>query len=83
MWFVQYAVVQESLFRALVIESCKNYYYGYIKNLINPLWEPLQIPSGQSVTDMIRAIRWNVQKIRAYGLLIQAYRRREEYRGED
>jgi hypothetical protein len=29
---------------------------------------------------MIRAIRWHIAKIRAYTLLIQAYRRREEYR---
>jgi hypothetical protein len=48
--------------------------------MYNPLWEPLQIPSGHSVTDMIRAIRWHIAKIRAYSLLILAYRRKEEYR---
>jgi hypothetical protein len=73
-------------------QQCKNLYFGHwllnraktttadIKNMYNPLWEPLQIPSGHSVTDMIRAIRWHIAKIRAYTLLIQAYRRREEYR---
>ena len=51
-----------------------------IKNIMNPLWEPLQIPFGHSVTDMVRAIRWHCQKIHQYGLLIQAYRRRKEYK---
>jgi hypothetical protein len=51
-----------------------------IKNVMNPLWEPLQIPSGHSVTDMIRAVRRHCQKIHQYGLLIRAYRIREEYK---
>ena len=73
-------------------QQCKNLYFGHwllnrakittadIKNIMNPLWEPLQIPSGHSLTDMIRAIRWHCQKIHQYGLLIQAYRRRKEYK---
>ena len=73
-------------------QQCKNLYFGHwllnraktttadIKNMYNPLWEPLQIPSGHSVTDMICAIRWHIAKIRAYSLLIAAYRRREEYK---
>ena len=83
MWFIRYNTKQ-----------CKNLYFDFghwllnraktttadIKNMYNPLWEPLQIPSGHSVTDMIRAIRWHIAKIRAYSLLILAYRRKEEYR---
>ena len=47
---------------------------------MNPLWEPLEIPSGHSVTDMIRAIRFYCEKIKKYSNLINAYRRREEYK---
>ena len=50
------------------------------KNIMNPLWEPLEIPSGHSVTDMIRAIRFHLEKIKKYSNLIAAYRRREEYK---
>jgi hypothetical protein len=48
---------------------------------MNPLWEPLEIPSGKSIiTDMIRAIRFHIEKIKKYSNLIAAYRRREEYK---
>ena len=49
-----------------------------IKNCMNPLWEPLEIPSGHSVTDTIRTIRFHLEKIKKYANLIKAYRRREE-----
>ena len=47
---------------------------------MNQLWEPLEIPSGKSITDMIRAIRFHCEKIKKYSNLIAAYRRREEYK---
>ena len=47
---------------------------------MNPLWEPLEIPSGKSITDMIRAIRYHIEKIKKYSNLIAAYRRREEFK---
>ena len=47
---------------------------------MNPLWEPLKIPSGHSITDMIRAIRFHLEKIKKYANLINAYRHREEYK---
>ncbi len=73
-------------------QQCKNLYFGHwllntakiitadIKNIFNPLWQPLEIPSGKSITDMIRAIRFHVEKIKKYSNLIAAYRRREEYK---
>ena len=45
---------------------------------MNPLWEPLEIPSGHSVRDTIHAIRFHLEKIKKYANLINAYRRREE-----
>ena len=74
------------------LQQSKNLYFGHwllnrakiitadIKNMMNPLWEPLQIPSGHSVTDMIRAIRRHLQKVLKYTTLIAAYRRREEFK---
>ena len=47
---------------------------------MNPLWDPAGIPSGKSVTDMIRAIRRHLYKIHQYGLEIDAYRRKDEYK---
>ena len=73
-------------------QQCKNLYFGRwllnaakvvttdIKNIMNSLWEPLEIPSGHSVMDMIRAILFHLEKIKKYGNLINAYRRREEYK---
>ena len=73
-------------------QQCKNLYFGHwllntakvitsdIKNIFNPLWEPLEIPSGKSITDMIRAIRFHIEKIKKYSNLIAVYRRREEYK---
>ena len=71
-------------------QQCRNLYFGHwllntakivtadIKNMMNPLWEPLEIPSGYSVTDMIRAIRFHLEKIKKYGNLINAYCHRKE-----
>ena len=48
---------------------------------MNPLWEPLEIPSDHSfTTDMIRAIHFHLEKIKKYSNLIAAYLRREEYK---
>ena len=72
--------MKESVLRTLAVESCEAEYRRHHQYIImNPcLWEPLQIPSGHSVTVMIRAIRKHLQKIHQYALLIQAYRRKEE-----
>jgi hypothetical protein len=49
-----------------------------ILNLYNPLWDLANIPSGKSVTDMIRAIRMHLYKIHRYKVLIEEFRKREE-----
>ena len=49
-----------------------------IRNLINPLWDIAHIPSGKSVTDMVRAIRLHLYKVHRYKVLIEAYRNKEE-----
>ena len=49
-----------------------------IRNLINPLWDIANIPSGKSVTDMVRAIRLHLYKVHRYKVLIEAYRNKEE-----
>jgi hypothetical protein len=68
----------------------QNLYYGHylmtratqisstIRNLCNPLWDLSGIPSGKSVTDMIRAIRTHLYKIHRYKLLIEEFRKIEE-----
>ena len=73
-------------------QQCKNLYFGHwllntakvitadIKNVMNPLWEPLEIPSDHSFTDMIRAVHFHLEKIKKYSNLIAAYLRREEYK---
>jgi hypothetical protein len=49
-----------------------------IRNLFNPLWDLSSIPSGKSVTDMIRAIRTHLYKIHRYKVLIEEFRKKEE-----
>jgi len=49
-----------------------------IRNLFNPLWDLAHIPSGKSVTDMVRAIRTHLYKIHRYKVLIEEYRKKEE-----
>ena len=49
-----------------------------IRNLYNPLWDLANIPSGKSVTDMIRAIRTHLYKIHRYKVLIEEFRKIEE-----
>ena len=50
-----------------------------IRNLYNPLWDLAHIPSGKSVTDMVRAIRTHLYKIHRYKvLIIEEYRKKEE-----
>ena len=48
------------------------------RNLFSPLWDLANIPSGKSVTDMIRAIRTHLYKIHRYKLLIEEFRKIEE-----
>jgi hypothetical protein len=45
---------------------------------MNPLWDIAHIPSGKSVTDMVRAIRLHLYKVHRYKVLIEAYRNKEE-----
>jgi hypothetical protein len=68
----------------------QNLYYGHylmtratqisstIRNLCNPLWDLSGIPSGKTVTDMIRAIRTHLYKIHRYKLLIEEFRKIDE-----
>jgi hypothetical protein len=49
-----------------------------IRNLYNPLWDLAHIPSGKSVSDMVRAIRTHLYKIHRYKLLIEEFRKKEE-----
>ena len=49
-----------------------------LRNLYNPLWDLGSIPSGKSVTDMIRAIRTHLYKVHRYKVLIESFRNKEE-----
>ena len=49
-----------------------------IRNLYNPLWDLANIPSGKTVTDLVRAIRTHLYKIHRYRVLIEEYRKKEE-----
>ena len=53
-----------------------------IRNRMNPLWKIADIPSGKSVTDMLRAIRFHLFKISQYKLAIEAMKKKVEYKNK-
>ena len=53
-----------------------------IRNRMNPLWNIADIPSGKSVTDMLRAIRFQLFKISQYKLAIEAMKKKVEYKNK-
>jgi hypothetical protein len=53
-----------------------------IRNRMNSLWNIADIPSGKSLTDMLRAIRFHVFKVAQYKLAIEAMKKKAEYKNK-
>ena len=47
-----------------------------IRNRMNPLWKVADIPSGKSLSDMLRAIRFHLFKVSQYKLAIEAMKKK-------
>lgn len=71
---------KQTIYLGHIIMSRGSHAASEIRNRMNPLWNLADIPSGKSLTDMLRAIRFHVFKIAQYKLGIEATKRKAEYK---
>jgi hypothetical protein len=71
---------KQTIYLGHIIMSRGSHAASEIRNRMNPLWNIADIPSGKSVTDMLRAIRFHVFKVAQYKLGIEAMKRKSEYK---
>ena len=62
---------KQAIFLGHIILTRAAHSVAEIRNRINPLWDPHAIPSGHSMSDHLRAIRFQIWKITQYKLSLQ------------
>ena len=62
---------KQTIFLGHIILSRAAHSVSEIRNRINPLWDPHAIPSGHSMSDHLRAIRFQIWKMTQYKLSLQ------------
>jgi hypothetical protein len=73
---------KQKIYLGHVIISRAAHAVAEIKNRMNPLWSIGDIPSGKSLSDMLRAIRFQLFKISQYKLAVEAMKRKVEYKSQ-
>eukprot|EP01035_Chromulina_nebulosa_P001197 gene1197-1608_t len=73
---------KQKIYLGHIILSRAQHAVSEIKNRMNPLWSIADIPSGKSLTDMLRAIRFQIFKIAQYKAAIEAMKKKVEYKNK-